>query len=130
MATRPRARINAVKAAFALLQTWYPCEVYAAAVGTAMPLLWILGRVGWVTPLGAPLHLVRVAVRGRQVYGGMLFGAGWALSCTCPVPAIGMLTGGFLGLLIVAGLFIGIDAGERRAKRRARPAPAAAAANS
>ena len=35
----------------------------------------------------------------------MLFGAGWALSATCPVPAIGTVTsGGVLGLLLMAGL--------------------------
>lgn len=111
-----------------LLQTLYPFEVYAAAIGTAMPLLWILSRAKWVTPLGGPMHLVRVTVRHRQVYGGVLFGAGWALSCTCPVPAIGMLSSGsFLALFVVLGLFMGIEIGEWRAQERKPPAPAPAA---
>lgn len=108
-----------------LLQTWYPYEVYAAAIATAMLLLWILSRVGWVTPLGGPLHLVRVAVRRRHIYGGLLFGAGWAFTCTCPVPAIGITTSGsVLGLFVVAGLFIGIELGEVRARRREVPVQA------
>ena len=112
-----------------LLQTWYPYAVYVAAIATAMLLLWVLSRFGWVTPLGGPLRLVRVSVRRRQIYGGLLFGAGWALTCTCPVPAIGMTaSGSILGLFVVAGLFIGIELGEVRARRREVSVPATATA--
>ncbi len=113
-----------------LLQNWYPYEVYAAAMATAMVLLWLLTRIHWVTSLGGPLHLVRVAVRRRQIYGGLLFGAGWAFSSTCPVPAIGMTTSGsVLGLFVMAELFLGIELGEIRARgREPRTAPAAGVA--
>ena len=106
-----------------LLQNWYPYLVFGSAVATAMPLLWLLQRARWVTPLGGPLKLVQTKVRRRQVYGGTMFGVGWAFSCTCPVPALAMIfSGGVLGIPVVAGLFSGILLGDRRAHARPRAA--------
>ena len=102
-----------------LLQNWYPYLVFGSAVATAMPLLWLLQRGRWVTPLGGPLKLVQASVARRQVYGGMCFGVGWAFSCTCPVPALAMVfSGGVLGIPVLAGLFSGILLGDRRARTR------------
>ena len=99
-----------------LLQNAYPYLVFGSAVLTAMPVLWLLQRARWVTPLGGPLKLVQVKARRRQLYGGVCFGVGWAFSCTCPVPALAMVfSGGVLGVPVVAGLFGGIYLGERRA---------------
>lgn len=102
-----------------LLQNWYPYLVFGSAVATAMPLLWLLQRARWVTPLGGPLKLVQAPARRRQLYGGACFGVGWAFSCTCPVPALAMVfSGGVLGIPVVAGLFGGILLGDRRAHAR------------
>jgi hypothetical protein len=102
-----------------LLQNGYPYLVFGSAVATAMPLLWLLQRARWVTPLGGPLKLVQAPARRRQLYGGVCFGVGWALSCTCPVPALAMVFGGgVLGIPVVAGLFSGILLGDRRAHAR------------
>jgi uncharacterized membrane protein YedE/YeeE len=102
-----------------LLQNAYPYLVFGSAVVTAMPLLWLLQRARWVTPLGGPLKLVQAPVRRRQLYGGVTFGVGWAFSCTCPVPALAMVfSGGILGIPVVAGLFSGILLGDRRAHAR------------
>lgn len=99
-----------------LLQNAYPYLVFGSAVLTAMPLLWLLQRARWVTPLGGPLKLIQVKARRRQFYGGLCFGVGWAFSCTCPVPALAMVfSGGVLGVPVVAGLFGGIYLGEWRA---------------
>ena len=111
-----------------LLQNWYPYLVFGSAVATAMPLLWLLQRARWVTPLGGPLKLVQARARRRQLYGGACFGVGWAFSCTCPVPALAMLfSGGVLGIPVVAGLFSGILLGDRRAHSRPLASGATAA---
>ena len=74
-----------------------------------MPLLWMLRRRKWKTPLGGELQLNRVEVERKHLYGGALFGAGWATAGTCPGPAIGMAAGGsVLGLIVMAGLATGI----------------------
>jgi uncharacterized membrane protein YedE/YeeE len=102
-----------------LLQNGYPYLVFGSAVLTALPLLWLLQRARWVTPLSGPLKLVRASARRRQLYGGVCFGVGWAFSCTCPVPALAMVfSGGLLGIPVVAGLFGGILLGDRRAHTR------------
>jgi hypothetical protein len=108
-----------------LLQNWYPWEVFAAAIAVGVPAFWLLERRKWVTPLGGQLKLNRTSIRPRHFYGGLLFGAGWAFSTTCPVPAIAMVAGGgALGLAVMAGLFAGIMIGDRIAEGQVHaPAP-------
>ena len=108
-----------------LLQNWYPWEVFAAAIAVGVPAFWLLERRKWVTPLGGRLKLNRTSMRPRHFYGGLLFGAGWAFSTTCPVPAIAMVAGGgALGLAVMAGLFAGILIGDRIAEGQVHaPAP-------
>ena len=81
----------------------------ASSFAVAMPLLWILRRRSWKTPMAGELSLNRVPNERKHVYGGAIFGAGWATAGTCPGPAIGMVaSGGLLGLVVMAGLGSGI----------------------
>ena len=83
--------------------------VMGSSFAVAMPLLWILRRRSWKTPLAGELNLNRVPNEPKHVYGGAIFGAGWAAAGTCPGPAIGMVSsGGLLGLVVMAGLGSGI----------------------
>jgi uncharacterized membrane protein YedE/YeeE len=111
-----------------LFQNWYPWEVFGSAIAVGVPAFWLLERRKWVTPLGGQLKLNRTSIKPRQVYGGLLFGTGWAFSTTCPVPAMAMVAGGgVLGLAVVAGLFAGILIGDRVAEGRGhKPAPTVA----
>ena len=80
-----------------------------SSFAVAMPLLWILRRRSWKTPLAGELSLNRVPNERKHVYGGAIFGAGWAAAGTCQGPAIGMpASGGLLGLIVMAGLGSGI----------------------
>ena len=80
-----------------------------SSFAVAMPLLWILRRRSWKTPMAGELNLNRVPNERKHVYGGAIFGAGWAVAGTCPGPAIGMAaSGGLLGLIVMAGLGSGI----------------------
>jgi uncharacterized membrane protein YedE/YeeE len=80
-----------------------------SSFAVAMPLLFILRRRRWKTPMAGELELNQVEIEQKHVYGGALFGAGWAVAGTCPGPAIGMVAGGsFLGLVVMAGLGTGI----------------------
>lgn len=96
-----------------LFQNWYPWEVFGSAIAVGVPAFWLLERRKWVTPLGGRLKLNRTAIKARHVYGGLLFGSGWAFSTTCPVPAIAMVaSGGVLGLAVMIGLFTGVLTGD------------------
>ena len=80
-----------------------------SAVAVAAPILLFLERKRWKTPFGGELKVLRTPVARRNVYGAMIFGTGWAVAGTCPVPALAMtVSGGYLGLAVAAGLFGGI----------------------
>ena len=104
-----------------LFQNWYPWEVFASAIAIGVPAFWLLERRRWVTPLGGQLKLNRTSIKARHIYGGLLFGLGWAFSTTCPVPAIAMVAGGgILGLVVMAGLMTGVLLGDWVAGGRLR----------
>ncbi len=106
-----------------------------SSFAVAMPLLWILRRRRWKTPMAGELSLNRVPNERKHVYGGAIFGAGWATAGTCPGPAIGMVSsGGLLGLVVMAGLGSGIilrnlAAGRILFRRNATPLPTRPATN-
>ena len=59
--------------------------------------------------MGGPLKVEKESVQRKHVLGGMVFGAGWAVTGTCPGPAIAMVAGGgLIGLIVVAGLTVGV----------------------
>ncbi len=86
-----------------------------SAIATSAPLLWWLERRGTITPLGGRLRLSRSEIRPEHVKGGALFGVGWAIAGTCPAPALVMVSSGaVLGLVAIAGIFVGLRLHEAR----------------
>ena len=82
--------------------------ILASAVAVAMPLLWVLQKRSWRTPLGGQMKLVNAKVERKTVFGAMFFGTGWAVAGTCPGPALAMVTGGtFLALFVISGFALG-----------------------
>lgn len=91
-----------------------------AAVAVAGPLLWLLERRRWRTPFGGLLELERAPIERKHVFGAALFGLGWAITGTCPGPALALpATGSLLGLITLAGVFAGIFAREAVVRRAA-----------
>jgi len=83
--------------------------MFAAVMATAVPLLWLLERRRWRTPLGGPIEIERQPVQRRHILGALTFGTGWAIAGTCPGPALANTMGGhILGGAVVAGLFCGL----------------------
>jgi hypothetical protein len=92
-----------------LLQYWAPWFVFASAMATAVPLLWLLERRRWHTPLGGPLKLTRWSIDRDRVFGGIVFGIGWAITGACPGTTSTMVAAGsLLGIVTLAGVFAGI----------------------
>jgi hypothetical protein len=103
-----------------LLQYWAPWLVFASAMVTAMPVLWLLERRRWSTPLGGPLKLTRWSIDRNRVLGGMVFGVGWAITCACPGTVSTMVAAGSLmGLVTLAGVVAGIFLRDIVAEREA-----------
>jgi hypothetical protein len=87
-----------------------------SSIAVSAPLLWMLERQGIVTPLGGKLRLSRSMPERHHVRGGAMFGVGWAIAGTCPGPALVMVSSGaLLGLVAIAGIFVGLYLRERQA---------------
>ena len=92
-----------------LLRYLDPFFVMGSAVATALPLLWWLERRGFHTPLGGALQLRRWPVERKHIYGGVVFGTGWAVTGACPGTTSTMAAAGsVLGLVTLAGILVGI----------------------
>lgn len=86
----------------------------ASAVAVAAPTLLVLERLRWRTPTGEEMRVVREPIQRRNIAGAVLFGGGWAIAGTCPVPALAMTAQGTaLGIIVTAGLFAGIALRDR-----------------
>ncbi len=109
-----------------LLQDSYIYLMMAATIGTAMPLLWLLQR------RGKSMQLPHEAPARRHIAGGALFGVGFAVTAACPGITVVMVgTGGFYGLVVLAGIIGGLVLrGRTEVSRRpvtrfaSRPTPA------
>ncbi len=106
-----------------LLHYLDPFFVMGSAVATALPILWLLEHRGLRTPLGGPLAPRRWPVARKHIYGGIVFGTGWAITGACPGTVAAMLAAGsLLGAIPLAGIFVGIalrDAVVERARSAA-----------
>jgi len=92
------------------------------AIAVSLPLLWLFERRQARTLFAGPLKLSRSRPERRHVVGGAIFGVGWALAGSCPAPALVLVaSGGALGLVVVAGLFVGLHLGDRALGRDASP---------
>ncbi|MFC5530686.1 DUF6691 family protein [Cohnella yongneupensis] len=92
-----------------LMKHAYIYLVMASSVVVSMLLLMLLTKLKWRTLLGGPLKLTKLPVRKHHIWGGALFGIGWAITGTCPTVSAAMVgTGKLLGLSVMAGLFVGV----------------------
>lgn len=108
-----------------LLQELDVFFLMASAIGVAAPLLWLLQRTRWRTPLAGPINVVRAPVQQKTILGSIVFGTGWALAGTCPGPALVMTaSGNVLGVVVMAGIVSGIYLCDRLGKAAPWLAPA------
>jgi uncharacterized membrane protein YedE/YeeE len=96
-----------------------------SAVAVAAPILLILERRRVKTLFGGQLLVQRQPITRRAVAGAAVFGTGWAVAGTCPVPALAMtVSGSGLGLVVAAGLFGGIALRDSIDRKKNITAPA------
>jgi uncharacterized membrane protein YedE/YeeE len=111
-----------------LLEDLHLAGVIGVAILTAAPALFLLRRLGLACPAGCRYQLEQKPIKPGLVLGSVLFGAGWALTGTCPGTSLAQLgEGKLMALFTVAGILLGAGA-YRVAQRRgsvARLAPPA-----
>ncbi len=94
-----------------------------AAIATSLPILWVVERKKLKTLIGGQLSLSRSRISRNNIVGGAIFGIGWALSGTCPAPALIMLASGAgLAAVTITGLFLGLGLRDFQTTRSAQGA--------
>lgn len=102
-----------------LLQDLAPFLIMGSAMATALPILWLLERRRWRTPLGGALTLRRWPVERKHLWGGIVFGTGWAITGACPGTASTTLgSGSLLGSVLILGMVGGIALRDAIAEQR------------
>jgi uncharacterized membrane protein YedE/YeeE len=83
------------------LQSFHMYGVIGSAVITAMLSVWLIKRFRINTIYGETIVFHRKKFNKGQVYGGLLFGAGWALTGACPGPLFAQIGAGATVVVIV-----------------------------
>lgn len=93
------------------LQSFHMYGVLGTAVLVAMLSVWLIKYFKVKTIHGEPISLRPKIFNKGQVYGGLLFGMGWALTGACPGPLFAQIGAGTLVIVValasaVAGTWV------------------------
>ena len=107
-----------------LLEDLHLAGVMAVAIVVAGLAIYWLRRRGVVCPSGCPVTLAPKAMTRHTVTGGIIFGAGWALTGSCPGTSLAQIGEGRpLSLFTVAGIVLGVVLFRRVTQRARAPKP-------
>jgi uncharacterized membrane protein YedE/YeeE len=76
------------------LQSFHMYGVIGSAVITGMISVWLIRRFRIKTIYGEPVIFHAKKFNKGQIYGGLLFGTGWALTGACPGPLFAQIATG------------------------------------
>jgi uncharacterized membrane protein YedE/YeeE len=68
------------------LQSFHMYGIIGSAVAVGMLSVWIIKKFNVKTIYGEPITLTPKTFNKGQIYGGVLFGFGWAITGACPGP--------------------------------------------
>jgi len=83
------------------LQSFYMYGVIGSAVVTGMLSVWLIKKFNIKTIHGEPIVFHPKKFNKGQVYGGIIFGLGWAMTGACPGPIFAQIGAGFFVMIIV-----------------------------
>jgi uncharacterized membrane protein YedE/YeeE len=77
------------------LQSFHMYGVIGSAVVTGMIAVWLLKKFNVKTFNGEAINIPDKQFNKGNIYGGLLFGCGWALTGACPGPLFAQIGAGF-----------------------------------
>lgn len=83
------------------LQSFHMYGVIGSAIAVAMLSVWLIRKAGIKTINGEPISFTPKKFHKGQIYGGLIFGAGWALTGACPGPLFAQIGTGATVVIIV-----------------------------
>ncbi|WP_265429035.1 DUF6691 family protein [Chryseobacterium sp. YIM B08800] len=82
------------------LQSFHMFGVIGMAVVTGMISVWIIKKFNIKTIHGEPITIAPKKFSKGQIYGGLIFGFGWAITGACPGPLFAQIGTGVLVVTI------------------------------
>ncbi len=90
------------------LQSFFMYGVIGTAVVVGMISVWLIKRFNMKTIGGEKITFEDKKFNKGQIYGGLIFGIGWAITGACPGPLLAQIGSGFL---VVSITFLSAVAG-------------------
>jgi len=81
-------------------QSFHMYGVIGSAVVVGMISVWLIKKFKVTTIHGEEIHFHRKKFNKGQIYGGLLFGFGWALTGACPGPLFAQIGTGAMVVII------------------------------
>ena len=93
------------------LQSFFMYGVIGTAIAVGMLSVWLIKRFKIKTFNGEKITFEDKKFHKGQIYGGLIFGIGWAITGACPGPLFAQIGSGFLVVVItflsaVAGTWV------------------------
>ncbi|MEO7961497.1 MAG: DUF6691 family protein [Ginsengibacter sp.] len=82
------------------LQSFHMYGVIGSAITTGIISVWLIKRFNIKTISGEEIFIPSKKFHKGQVYGGLLFGFGWALTGACPGPMYAQIGAGSLVIIV------------------------------
>jgi len=82
------------------LQSFHMYGIIGSAVVTGMLSVWLIKKFNVKTIYGEPVKVSSKTFNKGQVYGGLIFGLGWAMTGACPGPLFAQIGTGS-GVVVV-----------------------------
>ena len=82
------------------LQSFHMYGVIGSAIVVGMLSIWVIKRFRIKTMAGEEVVFHPKKFNSGQIYGGLLFGLGWAITGACPGPLFAQIGSGFIVVLV------------------------------
>lgn len=82
------------------LQSFHMYGIIGSAVGVGMVSVWLIKKFKIKTTDGQPITITPKKFNKGQIYGGLIFGFGWAITGACPGPLFAQIGTGALAVSV------------------------------
>lgn len=82
------------------LQSFHMYGVIGSAILTGMISVWFIKKFDIKTIYGEPIKIAPKNFNKGQIYGGLIFGFGWAITGACPGPLFAQIGTGALAIIV------------------------------
>jgi uncharacterized protein len=89
------------------LQSFHMYGIIGSAIAIGMLSVWLIKKFNIKTIHGSPVIFHKKEFHKGNIYGGLLFGCGWALTGACPGPLFAQIGTGVMVVIVTLASAIG-----------------------